>query len=68
MTADSDTRVRTRWPLAAMLVVLTGAVPSLAQVPIVQPGAPGEPARELTAEKAIATWSVMQAISDPFFR
>jgi len=41
--------------LTAALLVLasTGVAPSLAQVPIIHPGAPGEPARELSADEAI---------------
>ncbi|MEM7583171.1 MAG: DUF305 domain-containing protein [Acidobacteriota bacterium] len=34
-------------------LLLGAATPSLAQAPIIQPGAPGEPPKELSAEKAI---------------
>ena len=53
MTVLPDSLIRK--PRAAWLcVVLTGLTASaLAQPPIVQPGAPGEPARQLSADEAI---------------
>ncbi len=38
---------------AALLALACAGAPCLAQAPIVHPGAPGEPARELSAEEAI---------------
>ncbi len=53
MTKLSDPLIRLlrRAWLSAFLVGLTAV--SVAQVPIIHPGAPGEPARELTADEAI---------------
>jgi uncharacterized protein (DUF305 family) len=53
MTAPPDTLIRLL-RCAGLYAVLWGlAVAGQAQAPIVQPGAPGEPARELSAEEAI---------------
>ena len=57
MAAFPDSLVRSLrsvLPAAALVsLAAAGVAPCLAQVPIVQPGAPGEPARELSAEEAI---------------
>ncbi len=53
MTASRDSLIRNLRCacLGGALAVL--AAPGVAQVPIIQPGAPGEPARQLSAEEAI---------------
>ena len=54
MTANPDSLLQ-KLRHAALGVSLVGlSAASLAQVPIIHPGAPGEPARELSAEEAIA--------------
>ena len=50
MTAISDSRLRVSF---VVLLLLALASTGVAQVPIVHPGAPGEPVRELSAEEAI---------------
>ncbi len=47
------TRNAVRLPLRACLWAFLLAVESTAQTPIIQPGAPGEPAQELSADQAI---------------
>ena len=44
-----------------------GVAPCLAQVPIIQPGAPGEPARELSAEEAIEIADTSYSPADALF-
>ncbi|MCH7667505.1 MAG: DUF305 domain-containing protein, partial [Acidobacteria bacterium] len=53
--ADSPSRQLRCACLCAFLVGLpaAGVAPGLAQAPIIQPGAPGEPVRELSADEAI---------------
>jgi len=54
-TRVSSFRRLLRVCLGAPLLIVTTAVPAICQdrAPIIQPGAPGEPSRELSAEKAI---------------
>ena len=54
MTAIPDSLIRCAG-LSVLLVGLAAAsvAPCLAQAPIIQPGAPGAPARELGADEAI---------------
>jgi uncharacterized protein (DUF305 family) len=47
----SVVRLTLRWPVSVLGLIF--CVSSLADAPIVHPGAPGEPARELSAEQAI---------------
>ena len=44
-----------------------GVAPCLAQVPIIQPGAPGEPARELSADEAIEIADTSYSPADALF-
>ncbi len=55
--------------LGAFLVSLAaaGVAPCLAQVPIIQPGAPGEPARELSADEAIEIADTSYSPADALF-
>ena len=48
-------------------VALFGAVESLAQVPIVQPGAPGQPSRQISAEEASNLASLEFTAADVMF-
>ncbi len=53
MTAIPDSLIRLL-PCACLGVILIGQVPEgMAQAPIIKPGAPGHPTRELSAEEAI---------------
>jgi uncharacterized protein (DUF305 family) len=52
MFATTDTRIRRARPLAAAALLLQLA-PAFADVPILQPGAPGQGPRELSADEAI---------------
>ncbi len=67
MTATSDSLIRQLRCacLCAFLVSLAAA--SVAQVPIIQPGAPGEPARELSADQAIAIADTSYSPADALF-
>jgi hypothetical protein len=60
MTAILDSLIR-RLRFACLGALLVGlAAASMAQVPIIQPGAPGEPARQLSARRnrnCSAPWS-----------
>ncbi len=55
--------------LCAFLVGLAaaGVAPCLAQAPIIQPGAPGEPARELSADEAIEIADTSYSPADALF-
>ncbi len=67
MTAPPDSLIR---PLrcARLCAVLVGlAAASVAQVPIIQPGAPGEPARELSADEAIEIADTSYSPADALF-
>jgi len=53
-SASLARRLRRAVPCACLLgLTAASGPPTLAQVPIIHPGAPGEPARELNAEEAI---------------
>ena len=53
MTATPDSLIRQlRYPCLGV-ILLSLATVGVAQVPIIKPGAPGDPARELSAEEAI---------------
>ncbi len=71
MTAISESlRLRLRRAcLCAFLVVLAaaGSAPCLAQAPIIQPGRPGEPARELSADEAIEIADTSYSPADALF-
>jgi uncharacterized protein (DUF305 family) len=58
-----------RASLCTVLVSLAaaGVAPSLAQVPIIQPGAPGAPARELSADEAIEIADTSYSPADALF-
>ena len=66
---DSLVRQLRRTCLGALLVGLAtaAATPCLAQVPIIQPGAPGEPARELSADEAIEIADTSYSPDDALF-
>ncbi len=53
MTATRDSFVRLLRCACLGAILMSLVSDSLAQVPIVQPGAPGKPARELSAEEAV---------------
>ncbi len=53
LTVATDDLMRLLKRASPGLILLVTATLAAAQAPIVQPGAPGEPARELTAEEAI---------------
>ncbi|MCZ6715119.1 MAG: DUF305 domain-containing protein, partial [Deltaproteobacteria bacterium] len=53
MTTTTDSLIRLLRRASVSVVLLGHATVGAAQVPIIQPGAPGEPARELSAEEAI---------------
>lgn len=53
MIAASDSLIRQLRCTCLVLFLMVPASVGVAQVPIIQPGAPGEPVRELTAEEAI---------------
>ena len=54
---------------SCLLVALSGVVAtqSLAQVPIIQPGAPGQPGRIITAEEAADLASIQYSAGDVMF-
>ena len=62
---DSLIRQVRRVCLVTLLMVL--ATTAAAQVPIIQPGAPGEPARELSAEQAIEIADTSYSPADALF-
>ena len=66
MTASTDSSIRSNSLvlLAAMLLAPAAAV---VDSPIVQPGAPGEPPRELTADEAIAIANTSYSPADAQF-
>ncbi len=53
MTVTTDFLIRLLQRASLSVVLLGQATVGAAQVPIIQPGAPGESARELSAEEAI---------------
>ncbi len=53
MIASSDSLIRQLHCACLGVIVLGHATVAMAQVPIIQPGAPGDSARELSAEEAI---------------
>lgn len=52
MTASADSLLRLLL-LAAVGAILSSSSDAMAQAPIVQPGAPGDPARELSVDEAV---------------
>ena len=55
--------------IASLLLVFSGvmSVQSLAQVPIIQPGAPGQPGRVITAEEAADLAAIQYSAGDVMF-
>ena len=66
MTARTDSAIRPNFPALLAVMLLAPAV-ALADSPIVQPGAPGEASRELTAEEAVAIASSSYSPADVKF-
>jgi uncharacterized protein (DUF305 family) len=65
----SKARRSARWPatilMPSLLAFLPG--PGLAQAPIIQPGAPGQPSRQISAEEAIALATIRFSADDVRF-
>ncbi len=53
LTATSDSLIRLLHSACLGVILLGQATIGMAQVPIIQPGAPGDAARELSAEEVI---------------
>ena len=67
MTATTDSRFRL-FPCASFGALLLGlASVGQAQVPIIQPGAPGDPVRELSAEEAVKIADTSYSPADALF-
>ena len=69
-TSDFSSRRASRLSLSAALglaAILAATAPTMAQVPIVQPGAPGAPTRELSAEQAIEIADTSYSPADALF-
>ncbi len=67
MTAIPDFLIRLLRCSCLGVILLVLATGGLAQVPIIHPGAPGEPARELSAEEAIETADSSYSPADVLF-
>ena len=68
MTVPSHLFVNRLLRRAGVYVVLASlAAPGLAQVPIIHPGAPGEPSRELSADRAIEIADTSYSPADALF-
>ena len=67
MNATPDLFVRPLHGACACALVIALAAPAWAQVPIVHPGAPGEPARELSADEAIEIADTSHSADDARF-
>ena len=66
MTAHTDFTIRSsRFVLFAAMLLASTAAP--ADSPIIQPGAPGEPPRELSADEAIAIANTSYSPADAQF-
>ncbi len=59
-------RVRSIWIVAVMVIGALSA-PAWAQAPIVQPGSPGEPSREISADEAIELAGIRYSAADVRF-
>ena len=53
MMATADTQQRVFRIACSVALLMFAAGMAIAEAPIVQPGAPGQPARELSAEEAM---------------
>ena len=69
LTESGRRRLRSAclFPFLVGLVATGGLAPGLAQAPIIQPGAPGEPARELSADEAIEIADTSYSPDDALF-
>ena len=68
MTVNHDSLIQLFRYVAASLILLAQATVGLAQeVPIIQPGAPGDSARELSAEEAIEIANTSYSPADALF-
>ncbi len=67
MTATPDFPIRLFTRACLGLILLGQATVGVAQAPIIQPGAPGDPARELSAEEAIEVANTSYSPADARF-
>ncbi|MCZ6641294.1 MAG: DUF305 domain-containing protein, partial [Gammaproteobacteria bacterium] len=67
MTATTDSLPGLLLLVSLGAILLGHSVDGLAQAPIVQPGAPGEPARELSAEEAVEIANTRYSPADALF-
>ncbi|MGB5575988.1 MAG: DUF305 domain-containing protein, partial [Woeseiaceae bacterium] len=67
MTASINTLIRVRWCAFLGAILFGHSSIVLAQAPIIQPGAPGSPSSELSAEEAIKIANTSYSPADAQF-
>jgi len=67
MTVTRDSLKQLYWYASVSVIVLTHATAMAQDAPIIQPGAPGESARELTAEEAVEIANTSYSPADALF-